>query len=69
MDLPTDRLLVMVLVATGFAVLAGGWAAALVRAEATGLEELALRGTIGVVFFLVLLGFWYLYTSLDREAA
>lgn len=67
MDIPTDRLLMMVIVATGFAVAFGGWAAALVHAEATGLEELALRAGIGVVFFLILLGFWYLFTRVDRE--
>lgn len=69
MDIPTDRLLIMVIVATGFAVLAGGWAAALVQAEVTGLEEIALRGGIGAIFFLILLGFWYVYTSLDRDTA
>ena len=69
MRIPTDRLLLMVVVATGFAVVGGGWAAALVHAEATGLEEWLLRAGIGVVFLVVLVGFWYLFTGIDRETA
>ena len=68
-NVPTDRLLIMVIAATGFAVLIGGWATALVRTEATGIEALAIRGGIGVLFVLVLVGFWYLYSGIDRESA
>ncbi|RQH00053.1 hypothetical protein [Natrarchaeobius oligotrophus] len=69
MNVPTDRLLLMLVVATGFAILVGGWAAALVHAEATGWEELALRAGIGATFFLVLLGAWSVFTGIDRETA
>ncbi|MCU4752809.1 hypothetical protein OB919_12625 [Halobacteria archaeon AArc-curdl1] len=69
MNIPTDRLLLMIIVATGFAVLAGGWAAALVRAEASGTEALLLRVAIGAVFFVILLGFWHLYSRIDEESA
>ncbi|APX96947.1 hypothetical protein [Natronorubrum daqingense] len=69
MDVPTDRLLLMLIVATGFAVAGGGWAASLVHAEATGIEEIGLRVAIGVVFFLVLLAFWTLFSGIDDEAA
>ncbi len=58
MDVPTDRLLIMIVAATGFAVLVGGWAGGLVHAEATGWEEIGLRVAIGVVFFAILLGLW-----------
>ncbi len=69
MNVPTDRLLLMLVAATGFAVVAGGWAAALVHAEATGLEDLVLRVMIGAVFFAVLLGFWTLLSSTDDQTA
>ena len=69
MNVPTDRLLLMLVAATGFAVVAGGWAAALVHAEATGMEALILRVVIGAVFFVVLLGFWTLLSSTDDQAA
>ncbi len=68
-NLPTDRLLLMLVVATGFAVILGGWAASLVHAEATGLEQLALRVAIGAVFFLALVGTWYQFTKMDTETA
>ncbi|ELY89177.1 hypothetical protein C483_14540 [Natrialba hulunbeirensis JCM 10989] len=67
MDIPTDRLLIMLVVATGFAIVTGGWAAALVQAEMSGIEEIALRVGIGVLFFVVLLGFWYVFTQVDRD--
>jgi len=67
MDIPTDRLLIMLIVATGLAVVAGGWAAGLVHAEATGTEELLLRFGIAAVFFLVLLGVWSVFSGIDEE--
>ncbi|GEM_PF-2259765 len=67
MDIPTDRLLIMLIVATGLAVVAGGWAAGLVHAEATGTEELLLRVGIAAVFFLVLLGVWSVFSGIDEE--
>ena len=56
-------------VATGFAVLIGGWAGGLVQAEATGLEELGMRVGLGVVFFAVLLGVWYTFSNVDEGRA
>ncbi|ADD06176.1 uncharacterized protein Nmag_2617 [Natrialba magadii ATCC 43099] len=67
MNVPTDRLLIMIIVATGFAIVGGGWAAALVQAEMSGFEEIALRVGIGVVFFAILIGFWYVFTQIDRD--
>lgn len=67
MDLPTDRLLLMIIVATGFAVVGGGWAASLVHAEATGMEENLLRIGIGVVFFAILIGFWLEFWKVDKQ--
>lgn len=69
MDIPTDRLLIMIVVATGFAVLLGGWAAALVHAEATGFEELLLRVAIGVLFFGALVVTWNQFRDTDEESA
>ena len=67
MKIPTDRLLIMIVVATAFAVLAGGWAAALVHAEATGVQEWAWRVAIGIVFLAVLVGFWLRFSTIDEE--
>ncbi len=67
MDIPTDRLLIMVLAATGFSVVIGGWAGALVHAEATGFEELLLRVGIGAVFFVVLLAAWVVFSRTEDE--
>ncbi|ARS89150.1 hypothetical protein [Natrarchaeobaculum aegyptiacum] len=67
MDVPTDRLLIMLIVATGFAVVVGGWAAGIVHAEATGFEEVGLRIGIGALFFVVLLGVWRVFSGIDEE--
>lgn len=67
MDVPTDRLLIMIVVATGFAVLVGGWAAGIVHAEATGIEEIGLRIAIGTLFLVVLLGGWRVFSGIDEE--
>ncbi|MXV63053.1 hypothetical protein GS429_13440 [Natronorubrum sp. JWXQ-INN-674] len=69
MNVPTDRLLIMIIVATGFAVVVGGWAASLVHAEATGMAEVGLRVVIAAIFFAILLGFWLLFSGLDRNTA
>ncbi len=69
MDVPTDRLLIMIVAATGFAVLVGGWAGGLVHAEATGWEEIGLRVAIGVVFFAILLGLWSMYGGIDEDSS
>ncbi|SDQ18534.1 hypothetical protein [Natronobacterium texcoconense] len=69
MNVPTDRLLVMLVVATGFAVLVGGWAGGLVHAEVTGWEELALRGSIGLAFFFILFGLWQLFDRMDEGSS
>lgn len=66
MEVPIDRLLIVVVDATGFAVLAGGWVAAFVHAETTGLEERLFRVAIGAVFVLVLLAFWRVFGGIDR---
>lgn len=67
MNLPTDRLLLMLIVATGFVVLVGGWAGGLVEAESAGVTELALLGLIGAVFVAVLLGAWHEFRDIDEE--
>ncbi|GAB7019870.1 hypothetical protein [Halostagnicola bangensis] len=69
MNVPTDRLLVMIIAATGFAVLVGGWAGGLVHAEATGWEEIGLRVAIGIVFFAILLGLWSKYGDIDEGSS
>lgn len=67
MNVPTDRLLIMLIVATGFAVVVGGWAASLVHAEATGWVEIGLRIGIGVVFFVALLAAWQAFSEVDQD--
>ncbi|MFP9190366.1 hypothetical protein [Natronosalvus vescus] len=67
MAIPTDRLLIMVIVATGLAVVVGGWAGGLVHAEATGWEEIGLRVALGVLFLVILLGAWSRFSSIDEE--
>lgn len=67
MDIPTDRLLIMLIVATAFAVIGSGWAAGLVHAEATGWTEYALRIAISVAFLGVLVAFWFAFRHADKE--
>ena len=67
MNIPTDRLLILLVVATGLAVVIGGWAGGLVHAEATGAEEIGLRIGIGAVFFLALLGVWHVFSEIDED--
>lgn len=69
MDVPTDRLLIMVVVATGLAVLIGGWAGGLVQAETGGWTEIGLYAGLGLLFFAALLGLWYVFGSLDDDSA
>ncbi|GAB3674890.1 hypothetical protein [Halopiger thermotolerans] len=67
MDIPTDRLLIMVVVVTGFAVLFAGWAGGLVEAEAVGINELGLQIGLAVVFVAVIAGIWYQFSRIDDE--
>jgi hypothetical protein len=69
MNAPTDRLLLMLVVATGFAVLVGGWAGGLARAELTGWEELAVRVGLVVLFFVVLVGLWQVFSGIDEDSS
>ncbi|TYL40721.1 hypothetical protein CV102_02560 [Natronococcus pandeyae] len=69
MNVPPDRLLIMFIVATGFAVLVGGWAGGLVRAETGGLEAIGLRIGLGIVFFAVLLGLWQVFRGIDEDSS
>ncbi|WP_255166967.1 hypothetical protein [Natrononativus amylolyticus] len=68
MDIPTDRVLIMIVAATGFAVLVGGWAGGLARAEASGFEEIAIRVGLGAVFLIAMIGAWYLFAGVDEES-
>lgn len=63
----TDRLLLMVIVVTGFVVLIAGWAGGLVQAEATGLGEFGLFGALALVFVAVTLGIWHWTREVDEE--
>jgi hypothetical protein len=69
MNAPTDRLLLMLVVATGFAVLVGGWAGGLARAELTGWVELAVRVGLAVLFFVVLVGLWQVFSGIDEDSS
>lgn len=62
-----DRLVILLIAATGFAVLVAGWAGGLVEAEAPfGWEHALLIGLL-LVFLLVLIGFWTEFNLIDRE--
>ncbi|RKD95043.1 hypothetical protein [Halopiger aswanensis] len=67
MNIPTDRLLIMVVVVTAFAVLFVGWAGGLVEAEAVGLNELGLQIGLAAVFLVVIAGIWYQFSRIDEE--
>lgn len=67
MDLPRERLLLMLVVLTGFAVLVGGWAGAFAHAQLGGLTEWVTRVAIGLVFLLVVVLFWVGFTRIDRK--
>lgn len=69
MNIPTDRLLIMLIVVTGFSVLIAGWAGGLVDAEATGLNELGLGIGLGVIFIAVLVGIWYEFYRVDEDSS
>lgn len=66
MDIPTDRLLIMIVVATGFAVLLVGWAASLVRTETTGWTEIALGVGVVAVFVAALVVAWRQFGGMDK---
>lgn len=69
MNVPTDRLLIMLIVATGFAVLVTGWAGGLVTAETGGWEEIGLVVGLGIVFLAVLLGIWRVFSGIDEDSS
>ena len=61
-----DRLVILVIAATGFLVLVGGWAGGLVEAEAPIGWEIALIGGLALLVVLVLAGFWTEFSLIDR---
>lgn len=67
MNIPTDRLLIMVVVVTAFAVLFVGWAGGLVEAEAVGLSERGLQVALAAAFVAVIAGIWYQFSRIDDE--
>lgn len=69
MNIPTDRLLLMLIVVTGFAVLIGGWAGGLVDAEATGLNQLGFGIGLVAIFLAVIAGVWYEFYRVDEDSS
>lgn len=69
MNVPPDRLLIMLIVATGFSVLVAGWAGGLVNAETGGWEEIGLVVGLGIVFLAVLLGIWRVFSGIDENSS
>lgn len=67
MDIPNDRILLMVIVVTGFVVLTGALAAGLVEAQLEGANELSALGAIGLLFVAVLVMFWTGFRRIDRR--
>ncbi|MDQ2050498.1 hypothetical protein RBH26_08355 [Natronolimnohabitans sp. A-GB9] len=62
-----DRLVILVIAATGFLVLIAGWAGGLVEAAAPIGWEIALISGLFVVLLLVLAGFWTEFSLIDRD--
>ncbi|WP_440763815.1 hypothetical protein [Natronorubrum sp. DTA7] len=62
-----DRLVILLIAATGFAVLIAGWAGGLVEAEAPIGWEFALMGGLFLLLILVLIGFWMEFSLIDRD--
>lgn len=62
----TDRLVILVLAATGFAVLIMGWAGGLVQAELGGFAETAVLGALVVLFVLALAAIWREFGRVDE---
>ncbi|WP_436345177.1 hypothetical protein [Natronorubrum sp. FCH18a] len=62
-----DRLVILLIAATGFAVLIAGWAGGLVEAEAPIGWEIALIGGLFLLLILVLVGFWTEFSLIDRK--
>lgn len=67
MELPTDRILLMVIVFTGFAVLTGAWISGFLEAQVGMPEEWLGRGVVALIFFLVVALFWAGFTRIDRK--
>lgn len=62
-----DRLVILLIAATGFAVLLTGWAGGLIEAEAPIGWEIALIGGLVLLVLLVLAGFWTEFSLIDRD--
>ncbi len=67
MDVPSDRVLLMVIVGTAFVVVTGAWAAGLVEAQLEGGTELMALGALALLFIAVLVLFWTGFRRIDRE--
>ncbi len=67
MDVPNDRLLLMVIVGTGFVVLTGALAAGLVEAQLEGRTEVSAFVALGLLFVAVLVMFWTGFRRIDRR--
>lgn len=60
-----DRLVVVLIAATGFAVLIVGWAGGLIEAEVPGVSQYVLLGLLGFAFLAVLVGIWTAFGEVD----
>lgn len=60
-----DRLVILVVAATGLAVLIVGWAGGLVEAELAGWLENAVFLALGLLFLGALVGIWHEFNEID----
>ncbi|WP_247002554.1 hypothetical protein [Halosolutus gelatinilyticus] len=63
----TDRLMILVIAATGLLVLIAGWAGGLVEAELAGLPETLVLGGLFVLLVLALVGVWYEFNHTETR--
>lgn len=60
-----DRLVILIVAATGLAVLILGWAGGLVEAELAGWLETGLFFLLGLLFLGALVGIWHEFNEID----
>ncbi|GAB3036982.1 hypothetical protein [Natronobiforma cellulositropha] len=61
----SDRLVIVLIAATGLAVLLVGWAGGLVEAQVSGWLETALLALLALGFLAALVGVWFEFGSLE----
>lgn len=61
----TDRLVMLIIAATGLAVLVLGWTGGLIEAELEGTTETVLLAGVGLLFLGLLIAVWIEFSRID----